>query len=75
MKFSHKNRTLRIGNTYDLHAFPEMSAHVEKMTVEAEVKTTGRKDEASTWFYPDLMILSRKEPKQTLNRFVFWSLP
>ena len=33
---SHTHKTLRSGNTYDLHAHPEIFAHVEQTAVEAK---------------------------------------
>ena len=55
MSFSQTCTRLRRGNTSNLHARPEMSAHEEEIAVEAEIVANEKADRTSTGFSPDMI--------------------
>ena len=55
MSFSHTYKTLRSGNTYDSHARPEMSAHEENATDEAEFDVNEQNHQANARLSPDMI--------------------
>ena len=55
MSFSHKYRTLKSGNFYDLDARPELSAHEEQTTTTFEMNESERNIETTTGFSPEMI--------------------
>ena len=53
--FSHKYKTLRSGNTYDLHGHPEKSAHDYETTVATKGDSTEKNDGTSLGFSNDMI--------------------
>ena len=69
MRISRNYKMLRSGNTYDLHARPEVSAREEKTAI-AEINATERSDEFRTGFSPG-MIEKIKANLEALHAQIF----
>ena len=66
MSFCRKNKTLRSGNTYDLHASPETFVQYDETTVATEIDATERNDEIKLGFSPEMIEKNQGEPRTFL---------